>query len=106
MADETEGERFILITMQIDEDFALLRSLLWTMKNINFLLFLEYWLKFFIDAGIAVEYAPKYASIFVQHCIRKDQLRFINDARLQTMGINIVGHCIAIVEYVKEVCLK
>ncbi|XP_014242835.1 uncharacterized protein C19orf47 [Cimex lectularius] len=61
------------------------------------------WLKFFTTAGIPKEFAETYAVTFSKNQINLDMLPEIKKEYLVDMGINLMGHIIAILRHAKTV---
>ena len=54
------------------------------------------WTKTFMDAGIDATDAAKYAKIFVSQKMSRGAINQLDRALLTEMGINVIGHSLAI----------
>jgi len=68
-----------------------------------YLLFLDWWTRFFSDAGIPSFASSKYATIFYENRIQSNMLMDLDKDILKEMGITVVGDIIAILKHAKDV---
>jgi len=65
--------------------------------------FLDWWIKFFSDAGIPSFASSKYATIFYENRIQSNMLMDLDKDILKEMGITVVGDIISILNHAKYV---
>lgn len=65
--------------------------------------FLDWWIKFFTDAGIPSFASSKYATIFYENRIQSNMLMDLDKDILKEMGISVIGDMIAILKHAKDV---
>jgi len=65
--------------------------------------FLDWWIKFFTDAGIPSFASSKYASIFYENRIQSNMLMDLDKDILKEMEITVIGDIIAILKHAKDV---
>jgi len=62
----------------------------------------QFWISFFVEAGIPPAAAANYAIIFTDNRIQKHMLLDLNKEYLKDMGVNILGDIIAILKHAKN----
>ncbi|XP_050525894.1 uncharacterized protein C19orf47 homolog [Daktulosphaira vitifoliae] len=63
----------------------------------------EWWIKFFLEAGIPAFASTKYAAIFFENRIQSNMLMDLDKDILKEMGITVIGDIIAILKHAKDV---
>lgn len=66
-------------------------------------IFSDWWIKFFLDAGIPSFASSKYATIFYENRIQSNMLMDLDKDILKEMGISVIGDIIAILKHAKDV---
>lgn len=66
-------------------------------------IFSDWWIKFFLDAGIPSFASSKYATLFYENRIQSNMLMDLDKDILKDMGISVIGDIIAILKHAKDV---
>jgi len=63
----------------------------------------DWWIKFFLDAGIPSFASSKYATIFYENRIQSNMLMDLDKDILKEIGLSVIGDIIAILKHAKDV---